>query len=311
MEQVEDELVQPVRREHVDGVAGLGQGDGPTGAAERLHGRPRVAVEVRDGTELLGLPRFDRAREIVAEVLVVRPGDLGVANGAEVIALAANGIQRLVGVARQLEVVAAAPLRQLSQPRLRIHAREHIEIIAADLDGFLPAFVGKQREDLAERISFDLLETLVQHRVPGELAHGGLVGKDAGNGLAEVLRVARGVLFVSVADELPGHLRVEVVGVPALAHAVDEEPPIAGGRFPLRPRLPAERSQIQQGLRIDPVSARWYLIEFHRRFALPTACLVLALVGIPLGLSSKKSGKSGETSRKTKLRSAGADRVER
>ena len=33
--------------------------------------------------------------------------------------------------------------------------------------------------------------------------------------------------------------------------------------------------------------------ELNRRFALPTACLVLALVGIPLGLSSKKSGKSG------------------
>jgi LPS export ABC transporter permease LptF/LPS export ABC transporter permease LptG len=45
--------------------------------------------------------------------------------------------------------------------------------------------------------------------------------------------------------------------------------------------------------RVDPVSARWYLIEFHRRFALPTACIVLAMVGIPLGLSSKKSGKSG------------------
>jgi len=43
----------------------------------------------------------------------------------------------------------------------------------------------------------------------------------------------------------------------------------------------------------DPISSRWYLIELHRRFALPTACLVLALVGIPLGLSSKKSGKSG------------------
>ena len=43
----------------------------------------------------------------------------------------------------------------------------------------------------------------------------------------------------------------------------------------------------------DPNTARWYSIEFHRRFALPTACLVLALVGIPLGLSSKKSGKSG------------------
>ena len=38
--------------------------------------------------------------------------------------------------------------------------------------------------------------------------------------------------------------------------------------------------------------AVWYLIEFHRRLALPTACVVLALVGIPLGLSSKKGGKS-------------------
>jgi LPS export ABC transporter permease LptF/LPS export ABC transporter permease LptG len=49
----------------------------------------------------------------------------------------------------------------------------------------------------------------------------------------------------------------------------------------------------EKARRADLVSARWYLIEFHRRFALPTACLVLALVGIPLGLSSKKSGKSG------------------
>lgn len=40
------------------------------------------------------------------------------------------------------------------------------------------------------------------------------------------------------------------------------------------------------------VRARWYRVEFHRRLALPTACLVLALVGIPLGLSSRKGGKS-------------------
>jgi LPS export ABC transporter permease LptF/LPS export ABC transporter permease LptG len=53
------------------------------------------------------------------------------------------------------------------------------------------------------------------------------------------------------------------------------------------------RALLDKAKRTGPVSARWYLIEFHRRFALPTACLVLALVGIPLGLSSKKSGKSG------------------
>ena len=41
-----------------------------------------------------------------------------------------------------------------------------------------------------------------------------------------------------------------------------------------------------------PLGARWYWIEFYRRFALPTACIVLALVGFPLGLSAKKGGKS-------------------
>ena len=42
----------------------------------------------------------------------------------------------------------------------------------------------------------------------------------------------------------------------------------------------------------DLIKARYYEIEFHRRFALPTACLVLAMVGIPLGLSARKGGKS-------------------
>lgn len=41
----------------------------------------------------------------------------------------------------------------------------------------------------------------------------------------------------------------------------------------------------------NPEFARWYWIELNRRFALPTACLVLVLIGIPLGLSSRKGGK--------------------
>jgi LPS export ABC transporter permease LptF/LPS export ABC transporter permease LptG len=52
---------------------------------------------------------------------------------------------------------------------------------------------------------------------------------------------------------------------------------------PPRPGAPAD----------DPkVKSRWYSVEFHRRLALPSSCLVLALVGVPLGLSSKKGGKS-------------------
>jgi LPS export ABC transporter permease LptG/LPS export ABC transporter permease LptF len=37
---------------------------------------------------------------------------------------------------------------------------------------------------------------------------------------------------------------------------------------------------------------RAYLIELHKRFAYPAACLVLMLIGIPLGLSSRRGGKS-------------------
>jgi LPS export ABC transporter permease LptG/LPS export ABC transporter permease LptF len=36
---------------------------------------------------------------------------------------------------------------------------------------------------------------------------------------------------------------------------------------------------------------RPYAIEFHRRLSFPTACLVLMLVGVPLGLASKRGGK--------------------
>lgn len=38
-------------------------------------------------------------------------------------------------------------------------------------------------------------------------------------------------------------------------------------------------------------NGRWYQIELQRRYAYPTACLVLLLVGVPLGISSKRGGK--------------------
>lgn len=48
----------------------------------------------------------------------------------------------------------------------------------------------------------------------------------------------------------------------------------------------------QQSRTNTAINSRTSGIEFHRRLALPSACLVLALVGIPLGLSAKKGGKS-------------------
>ncbi len=89
----------------------------------------------------------------------------------------------------------------------------------------------------------------------------------------------------------PDHYQIETfqqtdipIELPSAENKTDESLP--AGVLPTSELLQKARTS-------DPVTARWYLIEFHRRFALPTACLVLAMVGIPLGLSSKKSGKSG------------------
>lgn len=43
---------------------------------------------------------------------------------------------------------------------------------------------------------------------------------------------------------------------------------------------------------VTPRAASLYRIEFNKRFSYPAACLVLMLVGVPLGLSSKRGGKS-------------------
>jgi LPS export ABC transporter permease LptG/LPS export ABC transporter permease LptF len=65
---------------------------------------------------------------------------------------------------------------------------------------------------------------------------------------------------------------------------------------PSRDLLPAAElttsEVLERARHNDPARSRWYWIEFHRRLALATSCLVLMLVGIPLGLSSKKGGKS-------------------
>ena len=43
---------------------------------------------------------------------------------------------------------------------------------------------------------------------------------------------------------------------------------------------------------VAPRAARLFRIEFNKRFSYPAACLVLMLVGVPLGLSSRRGGKS-------------------
>ena len=44
--------------------------------------------------------------------------------------------------------------------------------------------------------------------------------------------------------------------------------------------------------RMHGPDARRYLLEFHTRFSYPAACIVLMLVGVPLGIISRRGGKS-------------------
>jgi len=48
--------------------------------------------------------------------------------------------------------------------------------------------------------------------------------------------------------------------------------------------------------RLEPVGGVPYhaaLVEYHKRFSVPFACLILGLVGPPLGISNRRSGRSG------------------
>jgi LPS export ABC transporter permease LptF/LPS export ABC transporter permease LptG len=75
------------------------------------------------------------------------------------------------------------------------------------------------------------------------------------------------------------------ISLPENAAAKDQQPASIS-------QVPTLQLPQQARSRKSPVVARWYWIELHRRLALPTACIVLALVGFPLGLSAKKGGKS-------------------
>ena len=76
---------------------------------------------------------------------------------------------------------------------------------------------------------------------------------------------------------------------PVVRQALYAAPPVPGARKPFSEMNTRELSRYS-AKGPDWVEAR---IELHRRLALPIACLVLALVGIPLGVSSRKGGKSG------------------
>ncbi|MCC6857980.1 MAG: LptF/LptG family permease [Bryobacterales bacterium] len=111
----------------------------------------------------------------------------------------------------------------------------------------------------------------------------------------------------AIAIPEPEHNRIQLSLRDASTHEVDKDSSGSHTAFPkgdqaLQAAPPSERRArafSEMDIRELPRHARsspdWIeaRIELHRRLALPLGCLMLALVGIPLGVSSRKGGRSG------------------
>ena len=103
------------------------------------------------------------------------------------------------------------------------------------------------------------------------------------------------------------HSQLQLTLHNASSHEVDKEGNADDSTYPVGQQVLDASPQKQPGIkpftemntgelkRYSRSGANWIeaRIELHRRMALPVACLMLALVGIPLGVSSRKGGKSG------------------
>jgi lipopolysaccharide export system permease protein len=59
-----------------------------------------------------------------------------------------------------------------------------------------------------------------------------------------------------------------------------------------RKEAEARRREVESGLRQNARERRAHWVEIHKKFALPFVCLIFVLVAIPLGISTKKGGRT-------------------
>jgi LPS export ABC transporter permease LptG/LPS export ABC transporter permease LptF len=107
-----------------------------------------------------------------------------------------------------------------------------------------------------------------------------------------IMRLRDGLRDETVADE-PGQSNISTFSTTDMPLALNPQGGVRLGRMdqwlialPMSTLL--ERIHELKGT----PDAKSYLIEMHNRFALPVACVVLMLLGVPLGVNSRRGGKS-------------------
>jgi LPS export ABC transporter permease LptG/LPS export ABC transporter permease LptF len=103
-----------------------------------------------------------------------------------------------------------------------------------------------------------------------------------------IMRMRDGTEHQSVANQ-PAQYNVSTFSQTDLPLALSTQEDVHVGHSDA-PILAMSNSELLTRARVP--GGQWYLIELHKRFAYPAACLVLMLVGVPLGISSKRGGKS-------------------
>ncbi|MGB0122864.1 MAG: LptF/LptG family permease, partial [Silvibacterium sp.] len=109
----------------------------------------------------------------------------------------------------------------------------------------------------------------------------------SGKGMAAVMRLRDGTEHQTVADQ-PDQYNVSTFVQTDLPLALSAQSDTHISRSDT-PMLAMSNSELRARGR-EP-HGRPYLIELQKRFAFPAACLVLMLVGVPVGISSKRGGK--------------------
>src|SRR5580698_5331169 len=121
-------------------------------------------------------------------------------------------------------------------------------------------------------------------------AESATVAQDGGrNGQGMLIQLRNGTQHDMAANQ-PGQYNITAFSVTDRPLTFSPQSEISLGRLDT-PIFALGNSEIWK-LSHGPDGKR-YLIELHRRFAYPIACLVLMLIGVPLGTAARRGGKSG------------------
>ncbi len=107
-----------------------------------------------------------------------------------------------------------------------------------------------------------------------------------------IMRLRDGLRDETVADE-PGQSNISTFTTTDMPLALNPQNDVHLGRMDTKLYAMPMSALFQRIHELGgKPDAKGYLIEMYNRFALPVACLVLMLLGVPLGVNSRRGGKS-------------------